>query len=716
MSNFTLQDVAGSAVAAAVFALALYVPGYVLGYAADLFEFRRGSFRDRMPWAIAYSFAVTPLAGYLVAKYAGLDTACWSLLGLALVWLALAWRDRRGFAWSSSDTLTACVAGAWVCLVILSLVDLQVGHRLYFSVVEDDQSYRVAFTNAVMRTGVPPANPLYFPGHGQPMRYYYFWYVVCALVARIGHVSARQAFVASSVWAGFGMAAVLALYVRHFLDAGNEARRRTWIAVALLMVTGADLLPAVGGIVAGTPLNGDMEWWSNDQISSWADSLLWVPHHVASLLCCLVAFLLLWMCRNATDTRSRAGACLVAALAFASAFGLSIYVAFGFALLMLAWMVRLLFGRPRNRALALCVAASGIAGAVFLAPYLHEMIGNPSGSDTSASIAPSHVFALSIRRMIDPGFLTGLPVFVAWNRAHPVLLDQAARLILLLPGVALELGFFGAVLWIYARHRKNYAADGPQRTALYLAGCGMVLALFVRSSVIGNNDFGYRVAMLPQFFLLLLGVDLVASWRSKEGSAKIPPARWHRKVLYGLLAVGVGGTVYQVVMLRVFLPLEASRAGSRFAELPTEVFQGREAFAELERVSSSSAVVEFNPADPHPVSGDDVIPPNAFYARSLLMNANRQVLTAEPRCAIEFGGDWQSCQEIANTTARLYTLPAPSAQWAQEYCRQFGTDYLAVAQMDPVWGDAAGWGATLPAVVSEPGFRIVQCSAEAGPR
>jgi hypothetical protein len=403
---------------------------------------------------------------------------------------------------------------------------------------------------------------------------------------------------------------------------------------------------------------------------------------------------------------------MVAAAAFASGFGLSIYVAFAFALLMLAWIARLLLASPKNRALASWVAASGVAAVVLLAPYLKEMIGTASGSDTSASIAPSAMFALSIRRMIDPGFLTGLPVFAAWNGAHPVLLDQVARLILLVPGVALELGFYGAVWWLYVRYRRNHAAESPQRTALYLAGCGMVLALLVRSAVIGNNDFGYRAALLPQFFLLLLGVDLVASWRNEGKAAKVVLTGGSRKLLYGLIALGVAGTVYQVVMLRVFVPLEASRPRNRFAELPAEVFQGREAFAELERVSSLLAVVEFNPVDPHPGSGDDVIAPYAFYARSLLMNANRQVVTAEPRCAIEFGGDAQLCQEIASATERLYARPAPGAQWAQEYCRRFGANYLAVAQMDPVWSDANGWGATLPAVVSEPSFRIVQC----GPR
>src|ERR1019366_843391 len=267
MSNFTLQDVAGSAVAVVVFALALYVPGYVLGYAANLFGFRKMSSCERSLWAIAYSFAVTPIAGYLVGRYVGFNAACGLLLGIALVLPVLLWRDRHQYAWSRSETAIACAALAWVAFVVFSLVDIQVGHKLYFSVVLDDQTYRVAFTDSVLRTGVPPANPLYFPGHSQPMRYYYFWYVVCAMAARIGHVTARQAFIASSAWAGFGMAAILALYIRHFLGAVQSIRRQTWISIALLAVTGADLLPAIGNIFLQTSLNGDMEWWSNDQIS-----------------------------------------------------------------------------------------------------------------------------------------------------------------------------------------------------------------------------------------------------------------------------------------------------------------------------------------------------------------------------------------------------------------------------------------------------------------
>ena len=715
MSNFTLQDVAGSAVAVVVFALALYVPGYVLGYAANLFGFRKMSFCERSLWAIAFSFAVTPIAGYLAGRYAGFNAACGLLLGIALVWLVLLWRDRHQLAWSRiawsrSETAIACAALAWVAFVVFSLVDIQVGHKLYFSVVLDDQTYRVAFTDSVLRTGVPPANPLYFPGHSQPMRYYYFWYVVCAMAARIGHVTARQAFIASSAWAGFGMAAILALYVRHFLGVVEGVRRQTWIAIALLAVTGADLLPAIGNIFLQTALNGDMEWWSNDQISSWADSLLWVPHHVSSLLCCLVAFLLLWMGRTAAGRWQRVSLIAVAATAVASSFGLSIYVGFGFALLMLAWVARLIVSRPRNLALALQVMAAGILGALLLTPFLAELLSASSRSDLSSHTGATHLFAFSIRRLIDPALLTGLPIFASWNSAHPVLLDQAARLLLLLPGLALELGFYGAVLWFYGRHRKRYSADGPQRTALYLAGCGLLLALFVRSTVIGNNDFGYRVAMLPQFFLLVLAADLLGSWWIEGRNAVVLPMAGRRRLAYGLIVLGIAGTVYQMVLLRVFIPLEAGRPDSGFSGLPAQVFEARTAFAELDKVASRSAIVEFNPYDPHPGIRGDVIPPYAFYARSLIMNANRQMVSADSRCPAQFGGESQFCAAIESSTQRLYELPAESAQWAEQYCRQFGADYLAVGEMDSVWSDASAWAATLPSVASEPGFRIVRCS------
>jgi hypothetical protein len=104
------------------------------------------------------------------------------------------------------------------------------------SVTAFDHSVRTSFVDAVVRTGVPPRNPLYWTlgadgvGHAASMRDYYFWYVVCGLVVKVMGVSARQAMIASCVWAAVGLVAVIGLYGRYFLRpaAGEDkARRRT---------------------------------------------------------------------------------------------------------------------------------------------------------------------------------------------------------------------------------------------------------------------------------------------------------------------------------------------------------------------------------------------------------------------------------------------------------------------------------------------------------
>jgi hypothetical protein len=614
----------------------------------------------------------------------------------------------KASGWVSRDKwLVVGLVVAWVVFVVVSLVELQVGKRLYFSVILFDQSYRVAFTDAVARTGVPPANPLYFAGQAQPMRYYYFWYVLCAAVMRIAGVTARQAFIASSVWAGFGLVATIALYLRYFFGAMHGIGRQTLVAVGLLAVTGADLVPAIGSLFAQPALNGEMEWWSIDQFYSWQDSLLWVPHHTASLLCCLLGFLLLWRTREGLGRGQRWAAVVLAGLAFASAVGLSVYVAFGMALLMVAWVVRVLWHARRLKDVTVGrTVVAGSVAAVLLVPFLRELTARAGGG----SGASGHAFGLSVRRMIDPEIITTLPVFAGLHVAHPALLDVAMRLLLLLPGLALELGFYGAVLWLLLRVRGvRERMDEATRTAIYLAVCGLVMVTFVRSSVISNNDFGYRAALLLQFFLLLLGMRLVWSWWFGGEEALVQPTRARRRLLAGLMALGVAGTVYQAVMLRAFLPIEEAHAGSGFQELPSDAYQARAAFAELNRVAQRSAVVQFNAVDPTSDPHGDVVPPYQFYTRALLMDSGRQVLNAEPECAVEFGGDAGPCAAIRAATARLYGAGAPTAAWAKEYCGRFGVGYLAVSHLDPAWGDTQGWVWGLPVVAAEPGFRIVRC-------
>jgi hypothetical protein len=631
----------------------------------------------------------------------------------ALCTLPLLWKRFRRSRWQARDKwITALASFGWIALALFLLIDFQLGNKLYFSIVIADQSYRVAFTDAVVRTGIPPANPLYFDGAAAPMRYYYFWYAICAAVVKLAHISSRQAFTASTIAAGFGLIATVKLYAQHFF---RWNRKDHWIAAGLLLVTGADLLPAIGNAIARHTLSGDSEWWSVDPIDAWPDSLLWVPHHVASVLCCLLAFLFLWRTLEPAHRDRGRWPIVLAAVAFASAFGLSIYVACGFALLMLAWLLWLQLSKGSERSqLWRPVAISGLLSAAILSPFLYELVHSVTTSTPAPQVTTSTppFLSLSIRQIIDPTLISGLPLFTAWRNAHPVLLDQSLRLVLLLPGLALELGLFGIVLisLIRGKSRNSLPLDAARDTALFFSISGLVLSSFVSSSVITNNDFGYRVVMLPQFFLTLLAADLLVSWRNDEKPV-LPQTPAGRRWIYGSLVLGLAGSLYWAFLLRAWLPIERHRPQDGFSQLPEDTFQLRTLFASLNTTAPSGAVLAFRPINPIGTRGAVVITPNELYQRLIVMNAGHQMLNAERDCATQFGGDPSQCLALQLATDHLYAAPFPDATAAQHFCTRYGVSYLLIDRHDPGWPASAGWPATLPVAAEQPGYKVLQCDA-----
>jgi hypothetical protein len=91
------------------------------------------------------------------------------------------------------------------------------------------------------------------------------------------------------------------------------------------------------------------------------------------------------------------------------------------------------------------------------------------------------------------------------------------------------------------------------------------------------------------------------------------------------------------------------------------------------------------------------------------MDTGRQILNAEKKCAVQFGGDVSRCRAIQTQTTELYESVSPSSDWARNYCSQFGVQYLTMSHRDPNWFSTTGWPASLPLIVDEPGFRIFAC-------
>jgi hypothetical protein len=320
MGNFTVVDTLGTFKACLALFPFVFAPGYVAGWALDLFEFRQRRPIVRLILAVPLSIAICPMLSYLLARF--LEPGLWIfyISAFALCALLLAKEARRGQIRPISKYALVGLGlmALWVMAAVGSLVDLQVGDKLYPPIAAFDHSVRTAMTVAIARH-VPPSNP-FFANAAAPLRYHYLWLLFCSLPMKVLLLSPRYVVYSGVVWCGLGLICMVAIGLKFMVRVQTSIERETLLAVGLLSVTGLDIFPNLYFGIARRFWMADMEWWNGEQITSWVDSMLWVPHHLAALIACFVGFLLL---RHQADVHRKWATwpVIVAGMAFASACG-----------------------------------------------------------------------------------------------------------------------------------------------------------------------------------------------------------------------------------------------------------------------------------------------------------------------------------------------------------------------------------------------------------
>ncbi len=148
----TAQQLGGALLAVLAFVPATVCTGYLVAWFSNLHDFRQRSLVERAFWSIPLSFAVSPIAAVLIGKALSLTAAslCFVLCAVAsVVVIAQEHRENRrtgrrwniGFRPHGATALT--LAMLWVFIAALSLVDIQVGNRLWMNVAILDQCFRV---------------------------------------------------------------------------------------------------------------------------------------------------------------------------------------------------------------------------------------------------------------------------------------------------------------------------------------------------------------------------------------------------------------------------------------------------------------------------------------------------------------------------------------------------------------------------------------------
>ena len=154
-------------------------------------------------------------------------TACAVLLAkdARRVWL----RRAPKYKVSKYEWMALGLLALWGIAAIGSLVDLQIGDRLYPSIVAYDHSVRTAMTAALARH-VPPNNP--FLANAAPLRYHYLWLLFCSLPMKVIHLPPRYVVYSGVVWCGVGLLCTIALGLKFLLQVQADIERKTLVGIA----------------------------------------------------------------------------------------------------------------------------------------------------------------------------------------------------------------------------------------------------------------------------------------------------------------------------------------------------------------------------------------------------------------------------------------------------------------------------------------------------
>ncbi len=694
MQNFTVVDTLGTLKASLALLPFMFAPGYVLGWALDLFEFRRRRPILRLILAVPLTIAICPMLSYLLARY--LEPGLWAfyIFVFAASVLLLVKEARRAQLQAVSKPpsskyiwIALGLMALWAVAAIGSMVDLQIGDKLYPPIVAYDHSVRTALTAAIARH-VPPNNP-FFANAAVPLRYHYLWLLFCSLPMKVFHLSPRCVVYSGVVWCGLGLICMIALALKFLGRIQTAIERKTLLAVGLLCVTGLDILPTLYIRIATHSWLSDMEWWNDEQITSWVASLLWVPHHVAALIACFVAFLLL---RHQADIHRRwaTGPVIVAGMAFASAAGMSVYVTFTFVIAVALWLLALIARKEWQEA-AMFVGAGAVA-LLWALSYLLGLRGPAGGAAFVEFEVRQFTLGLDIAQQIGFNLQTQSAVTVA-------------NLIFLPINYVLELGFFLAVGAVRLQQvvRGRIEANANELAAWTLVATSFLIGTFLRSSTIGSNDLGWRCFLPAQLILLLWGATIVHDWWFHAVAPQPAPRPWVRKALATLLILGILGTAYEVFMLRMF-PVLADRGAIRGDSWTTQdqqfgkrAYALRSAYEALNEQLPSSAVLQSNPAQE-----DQILH---------MLYSGHDSAAGGPECGSAFGGDPGICALRVQKLAGLFSLPDGSNLNAT--CREYGINAVVVEESDDVWQEPSSWIWSQHPIVANDYVRAFRCGTAA---
>ena len=710
MPQYTLQDLGGIVLATIVFPIIFLCPGYVIGWLLLVFDFRNRLPITRHLIGIVLSNAVSPILLFLLYRFTSAEMALRVLFLFLASYLVLIGKEfvqRVNLSQKLPEevrkhqriAMFLVVTGALISIGLL--VDIQFQNRLYFSTASYDLTTRVAVVDAITRTGVPPINPGYFPGHPVQLNYlYYFWYILASVVDRLGgeYISAYHAMIASIIWCGISLAATLGVYLklRNFAT-GADIRKMVVIALQLILVSGLDFLPVTAfSLVTKTlfgrlPYDGRLEGWDTPApIMSWVNAIHWVPHHVTAALACLLAILLLIYYKDGS-TRQKIISAMLMGCAFASAFGLSVWVMITMAVFWVVWMIATVL-RKAERSHVKRMLLAGIVGLMLIFPFIIGILDSTASSDTG--VLPVSFY---VRPFIASSIL-GLSSRVLY---------RIVNLFLLPLNYFFELGLFFvmAIAWLRTYSRSTQDCIAYSTAEVILVTTSTVFLSFFYSTIIVINDLGIRGWLPVQFVLIVWMVDLI--YKKMKNKVFVFPSIFNtvtqssrlNGVLRLMLVIGVLTSALEAVNLRAWsILVDRNMVGfpndlSPDTNLGERTYSARLAYDFIHDHIPEEMIIQNNPLTV-------LDRPGGLYGDHQMAIADRT----------NYGISVGELRRMTEGIGTIFNSPNNS-DWKSldQTCNEFSIDLIIVNDTDPLWSNIETLSIIRPPMYKNTYYAVFAC-------
>ncbi|MGD0634866.1 MAG: hypothetical protein ABSA13_11390 [Beijerinckiaceae bacterium] len=666
MMNFTLVDAGGFTLSVLSYGLILLLPGMCLAFCFDALGFRQAPTSEKLLTGLVTGSALLPLLDSMATRFTSLDSALAFNLGLAALAILLAFKTH----WRVAPSRAAiALTAVWFAIVMFEWIDFDTGSILYQPFTSFDTVKHAATVQAIHDTGTPPLDPFFL--RPERVSYYYFFYTIAALSQRLcgGLADAKAATGGLTFWTGIGLFAAMRLVLERggYLPQADSGRRSN-LVLLILAASGLDVLPVlIIGLWKGKWVADPASW--SEQITGWFESVIWVPHHTTALIAILFGFMAAADCFGANLRRS-ASAAILAAMAFASALGLSIWVTFA-AVAGAAFWFALLVAERRWRAVV-ALAVIGLIALVLAAPQIHDLsVGRSGGIPVTLTV---HSF-----RPADGLF-------------GPGIMQNVARFICLPLNYFLGFGVLFAGAWLYWRDTRGQALPHNElaRAITTCAFAGLVIGSFLRS-IIFNNDLGWRVMLFP----MTAGLMWTAAWLERFRPKPIPLA------MKALLSAGYATSLYALIGLRAY-----------YAFLPVlphsvQVFGGnagtqhalRLAYAWANTHLPPQAVLQHNPHEP------------SISTRATAFGLySRNPVAVSDRFGSLFGADFDLVSGRLSELAPIFEDQL-SAEDVKNRATKNHIDELVVSSDDPVWSQPSSWVWQAKPDYESSGVRLIPVAA-----